>query len=382
MDGSSLASMTIGGAKQITWYAVKTTRLSDGIVTIVHRRFKEFAELNSQCKQNLKGNHLRSSLPPLPDKPLKFTTDHSDMNFINQRKIELSNFLRQLISVPHVSEMNCLKAFLGIINHVREFSVLFTLPQLGLQLQPNERIKSTPVIVGNVLNAEQCPGIFTGDAVSKINGVPIVGMNFKGVVQKIKLYPRPLIIHFIQLIGKKGHDVINVSEDSTSSNQSSSEKATSTSNKEVDSRNDEYLAPVRPIVNVKSEPSEYLAPVRPVVHVKSEPSEYLAPVRPVAAPTPVDNISNDPLMSASSSSYVPNSKPRKSAIEEADEFLSSPFLVTKKDDTNSFLPPPVPVPTATVSNTPKTNLNSITSVPPAATPKDNEVVEEEGSWSL
>ena len=380
MDGSSFASMTIGGSKQITWYAVKTTRLSDGVVTTVHRRFKEFAELNSQCKQNLKGNHLRSSLPPLPDKPLKFTTDHSDMNFINQRKTELSNFLRQLISVPHVSEMNCLKAFLGIINHVREFSVLFTTPQLGLQLQPNERVKSTPVIVGNVLNAEQCPGIFTGDAVSKINGVPIVGMNFKGVVQKIKLYPRPLIIHFIQLIGKKGHDVLSVSEDSASSKQSSSGEATSTSNKEVDSRNDEYLAPIRPVVKVKSEPSEYLAPVRPVITVKSEPSEYSAPVKPIAAPTPVvANTSNDPLMSASVSSNV-SSKPRKSAIEEADEFLSSPVLVTKKDDTNSFLPPPVP--TATVSDTPKTNLNSITSVSPAATSKDNEIVEEEGSWSL
>lgn len=381
MDGSSFASMTIGGSKQITWYAVKTTRLSDGVVTTVHRRFKEFAELNSQCKQNLKGNHLRSSLPPLPDKPLKFTTDHSDMNFINQRKIELSNFLRQLISVPHVSEMNCLKAFLGIINHVREFSVLFTMPQLGLQLQPNERVKSTPVIVGNVLNAEQCPGIFTGDAVSKINGVPIVGMNFKGVVQKIKFHPRPLIIHFIQLIGKKGHDVLSVSEDSASSKQSSSGEATSTSNKEVDSRNDEYLAPIRPVVKVKSEPSEYLAPVRQVITVKSEPSEYLAPVKPIAAPTPVvANTSNDPLMSASVSSNVSNSKPRKSAIEEADEFLSSPVLVTKKDDTSSFLPPPVP--TATVSDTPKTNLNSITSVSPAATSKDNEIVEEEGSWSL
>ena len=380
VDGSSLATMTIGGAKKITWYAVKTTRLSDGIVTTVHRRFKEFAELNSQCKQNLKGNHLRSSLPPLPDKPLKITTDHSDANFINQRKIELNNFLRQLISVPHVSEMNCLKAFIGIINHVREFSVLFTLPQLGLQLQPNEKIKSTPVIVGSVLNAEQSPGIFAGDAVSKINGVPIVGMNFKGVVQKIKIYPRPLMIHFIQLIGKKTHDVISIAVESTSSKERSSETATSTSRKTDSSNNDEYLAPVRPAVSAKSEASEYLAPVRPAASVKNDTPEYLAPVRPVTVPTSFVNgdISSDPLKPIGAG--APNSKPRKTAIEEAEEFLSSPFLVAKKDDT-VLLPPPAPV--ISVNDKPNTNVNSTTIAHPSTTTsKDNDVVEEEGSWSL
>jgi hypothetical protein len=52
----------------ITWYVVKATRLEDDVSTTVHRRFRDFAELNSQVKQNFKGHHLRSSLPPLPEK--------------------------------------------------------------------------------------------------------------------------------------------------------------------------------------------------------------------------------------------------------------------------------------------------------------------------
>ena len=67
----------------IVWYVVHTVRLHDGASTIVHRRFKDFAELNSSVKQNLKGHHLRSSIPPLPTKELKLFTDHQDPDFIS-----------------------------------------------------------------------------------------------------------------------------------------------------------------------------------------------------------------------------------------------------------------------------------------------------------
>lgn len=39
----------------IVWYVLNTVRISDGVHTTVHRRFKDFAELNSSVKQNLKG---------------------------------------------------------------------------------------------------------------------------------------------------------------------------------------------------------------------------------------------------------------------------------------------------------------------------------------
>ena len=54
-----------------TFYIVKTTRLSDNVTTTVHRRFRDFADMNSAIKQNLKGHQMWSSLPSLPEKTLK-----------------------------------------------------------------------------------------------------------------------------------------------------------------------------------------------------------------------------------------------------------------------------------------------------------------------
>ena len=54
-------------------------------------------------KQNLKGHHLRSSLPIFPEKTLKLTTDHMDSSFIRDRMLKLDIFLKELVTVPHVS---------------------------------------------------------------------------------------------------------------------------------------------------------------------------------------------------------------------------------------------------------------------------------------
>lgn len=83
------------------------------------RRFREFAELNSQIKQNMKGHHLRDVLPPLPEKPLKQFTDHTDLAFIQDRCFKLERFLINMTSIPHVANMVCMKAFLGIMDQVR-----------------------------------------------------------------------------------------------------------------------------------------------------------------------------------------------------------------------------------------------------------------------
>ena len=55
----------------------------------IYSRFRDFAELNSQIKQNLKGHHLRSSLPPLPEKLSKITTDHRSNLFLEDRYAKL-----------------------------------------------------------------------------------------------------------------------------------------------------------------------------------------------------------------------------------------------------------------------------------------------------
>eukprot|EP01036_Dinobryon_divergens_P025339 gene25339-33873_t len=179
--------------QQVAWYIVKATRIQDGVSTIVHRRFRDFAELNSQVKQNMKGHHLRWSLPPLPEKPLKSMTDHNDPSFIQDRYYFMPSEIPIiiLVTIPHVPEMICLKAFLGIMD------------QLGLSLVQSSRPgdTSTPAIVGQVHKPETCTGVMVGDSISKINGVPVTGFNFNGVVARIKTLPRPIIVHFIQIIG-------------------------------------------------------------------------------------------------------------------------------------------------------------------------------------
>mmetsp|Transcript_7603 Transcript_7603/g.8289 ORF Transcript_7603/g.8289 Transcript_7603/m.8289 type:complete len:458 (+) Transcript_7603:59-1432(+) len=190
----------------ITWYLVRTTRIADNSVTAVHRRFRDFAELNSQVKQNLKGHHLREIIPPLPEKPLKSLTDHRDPTFIQDRQAKLEIYLTALVAIPHVCDMICVKAFLGMMDQVREYSVSFHIPTLGLTLVPAEKSQADNVGVAVLVGSVQKPevgSITPGDSISKINGVPIANLNFNGVINRVKILPRPIIIHFIQVIGGK-----------------------------------------------------------------------------------------------------------------------------------------------------------------------------------
>jgi hypothetical protein len=166
------------------------------------RRFKDFADLNSQVKQNFKGHHLRSSLPLLPEKLLKITTDHRDPSFIQDRRSKLDMFIREMVAIPHVVDMSCLKAFLGLIDQIREVSFDFHLPKLGLTLAANvKNVAVSPAVVQSIQTPEYCDGIGIGDCVSRINGVSVNGLNFTGVVNRIKMLPKPMIIHFVQIIG-------------------------------------------------------------------------------------------------------------------------------------------------------------------------------------
>lgn len=60
------------------------------------RRFRDFSELNSQVKQNFKGHHLRSSLPPFPEKHSKLTTNHGNQAFLIDRYTKLEVILKIL----------------------------------------------------------------------------------------------------------------------------------------------------------------------------------------------------------------------------------------------------------------------------------------------
>ena len=64
-------------------------RSTTSIRTVVHRRFKEFAELEEAVSASLAGHHMQSSLPRLPTKQLKLLTDHRDAAFIESRRRDL-----------------------------------------------------------------------------------------------------------------------------------------------------------------------------------------------------------------------------------------------------------------------------------------------------
>jgi hypothetical protein len=151
-------------------------------VVVSRSRFRDFADLNSQIKANFKGHHLREILPPLPEKPLKSFTDHRDPLFIKDRQDKLQIYLTSVIAIPHVSEMICVKAFLGLMDNVKEYSVSFHTPSLGLSLIPSGRpeTEGVPVLVGQIQNPSNAEVIYSGDSISKINGIPVAGWNFNG----------------------------------------------------------------------------------------------------------------------------------------------------------------------------------------------------------
>lgn len=180
----------------VAWYIVETNRLKDDTKTKVHRRFRDFADMNSQVKQNLKGHILFGSLPPLPEKTLKILVDHNDSQFIRDRVQGLNIFLSMLLGLPQVCDMTCVKGFVGIMEQVREFSICFDVATLGFSLR-------NPVSVDDIQRSELCPGLKEGDSISKINGVPVAGLSFSGVVSRLKFLPRPMIVHFVRVLGKE-----------------------------------------------------------------------------------------------------------------------------------------------------------------------------------
>ena len=101
----------------IAWYPILVHR-QDGVETLVHRRFCEFAYLNSLVKQNLKGTGLRKNLPDFPARKPKLSTNHEDPAFIHNRKALLLRYLRTLVTLSYVTHMDCVKAFLGLFDHV------------------------------------------------------------------------------------------------------------------------------------------------------------------------------------------------------------------------------------------------------------------------
>ena len=68
-------------------------------------------------------------------------------------------------------------------SQVREYSLAFQAPTLGLSLLPRDRQGepgSSPCVVGMIQKPEVCQGVLPGDQLSRVNGVPLQGATFAG----------------------------------------------------------------------------------------------------------------------------------------------------------------------------------------------------------
>jgi hypothetical protein len=82
----------------------------------VLKRFGQFYEMDSLVRSSLSDKHpqLLSSLPSPPERKLKLFNDHSDANFVEQRRVLLENYLQKMVEIDEVVRDKNLLSFLGV----------------------------------------------------------------------------------------------------------------------------------------------------------------------------------------------------------------------------------------------------------------------------
>ncbi|CAM9969232.1 unnamed protein product [Pylaiella littoralis] len=199
----------------VTWYEVHTTRKKDGKGTLVHRRFRDFCALQEQVESLMKGHHLRSSLPRFPGKKSKLWTNHGDLNFVEDRRRSLEQYVKTLLQLPHVSTLDSTRAFLGMVGNLREFSVSWDGKELGVKLKrasevaggklgsvaggggPNGDGGAPPVITSVQGDGKSPPGVQPGDRLFKVNGDSTELMTLEAAWSSVARATRPVMLHFL-----------------------------------------------------------------------------------------------------------------------------------------------------------------------------------------
>lgn len=195
---------TTGGG--VVWYRIDTKVQSTGMEVAVHRRFSDFYFLYTSLSIYFKGSHLLHALPEPPPKGFKLWQDQHDKEFIENRRAQLEAFLRKIIMVPRVAELQELYDILGIVNEtIRETSMIFSQGPLGLTLRAQKSGGASEAIVADFKpNADGVYGpaknsglISIGDCVSKIDGESVFEDPYDVIVEKVKAAQRPVLIHFL-----------------------------------------------------------------------------------------------------------------------------------------------------------------------------------------
>ena len=249
----AVAAFSGGGADDqvtLTWYPVHVERVRDSASTTVHRRFRDFADLDETVRASLSGHHMLSSLPAFPPKASKLLTNHSDPRFLRQRRQQLETFMQRLIDVPHVMQVPATLPFLGVANHMREVSFVFPDKSIGITVQRTGGVASKkgsavaaaagtgfPAVVELVRAGPALGVLRPGDILSKVNGVSTSSMpgGFDEVVRHVAAGPRPLVAHFLQVIlhgyGQEAQEAAPPQAASTTSNRRAREAASGGGNR-------------------------------------------------------------------------------------------------------------------------------------------------------
>ena len=168
----------------IVWYLIEThaSKGDEVATTRVHRRFRDFADLDEAVNGALAGHHVRNSVPRLPQKKLKLFQDHNDAAFLEARRRDLDGYVAKLVHVPHVWATPPAAPFVGVANNVREYSVVFPERTLGFTLGKSSGAESRendfPAFVASC-RPPDCPvDVRIGDLLSKISGRSVATMTF------------------------------------------------------------------------------------------------------------------------------------------------------------------------------------------------------------
>jgi len=221
------------------YYRVDTIRTRDGKGACNLRRFKHFAELNSNLKSSIIGCHMVKSLPKFPAKGIKFLKRHDDPKFVEDRRKRLSEYLTFLSRIQLISRNVEFLRFLGITDAPKpkykilgngtyvvppdykqlasafdlrqgEYAVTFPLGPLGVVLKSARNNDTTcPTLVSSFKNnkdgtegaAQRSGKITIGDALSRVNGTNVytdAQMPHRARIARIKAASRPLELHFIR----------------------------------------------------------------------------------------------------------------------------------------------------------------------------------------
>lgn len=198
-----VTSATVGideTGKRVVYYVVTTKRPSDGRVNAVHRRYRDFFNMNDAVRSAYKGSQLMSSLPAPPARSFSMFVDHFDPAFIEERRSRLELFMRAMEAVPRMRSNPDFLAHLGFDDRVRETSILFPSGPLGIELHAqgeHTAIRAFARPTGEAGPAESSGRVGIGDFVSKINGESVLGMPSEVIMAKLRSAGRPLVVHFL-----------------------------------------------------------------------------------------------------------------------------------------------------------------------------------------